>query len=140
MILMQTWYVIYFWRQYDADIEKNFRFACPSVCNIKVKLTTHFFLLTVEYLALPLESEVLSWNGEMSWRLLQENGTILKKKHLKKVDQIFEKLRYYIAYSFIMSLSLLWRHIVLLTVGVYSSNHRVLYTIVISMTRRFQKS
>ena len=31
-------------------------------------------------------------------------------------------------------------YIVLLTVGVYSSNHRVLYTIGISMTRRFQKS
>ena len=28
----------------------------------------------------------------------------------------------------------------MLTVGVYSSNHRVLYTIGISMTRRFQKS
>ena len=41
---------------------------------------------------------------------------------------------------YIMSHSLLWRHIVLLTVGVYSSNHRVLYTIGISMTRRFQKS
>ena len=40
----------------------------------------------------------------------------------------------------IMSHSLLWRHIVLLMVGVYSSNHRVLYTIGISMTRRFQKS
>ena len=40
----------------------------------------------------------------------------------------------------IMSHSLLWRHIVLLTVGFYSSNHRVLYTIGISMTRRFQKS
>ena len=39
-----------------------------------------------------------------------------------------------------MSHSLLWRHIVLLTVGVCSSNHRVLYTIGISMTRRFQKS
>ena len=39
-----------------------------------------------------------------------------------------------------MSHSLLWRHVVLLTVGVYSSNHRVLYTIGISMTRRFQKS
>ena len=36
--------------------------------------------------------------------------------------------------------SLLWRHTVLLMVGVYSSNHRVLYTIGISMTRRFQKS
>ena len=36
--------------------------------------------------------------------------------------------------------SLLWRHIVLLTVGVYSSKHRVLYTIGIGMTRRFQKS
>ena len=34
---------------------------------------------------------------------------------------------------------LLWRHIVLLTVGVCSSNHRVLYTIEISMTRRFTK-
>ena len=43
-------------------------------------------------------------------------------------------------YSFIRSHSLLWRHIVLLTVGVYSSNHRVLYTIGISITRRFQKS
>ena len=39
-----------------------------------------------------------------------------------------------------MSHSLLWRHIVLLTVGVYSSNYRVLHTIGISMTRRFQKS
>ena len=39
-----------------------------------------------------------------------------------------------------MSHSLLWRHIVLLTVGVYSSNHRVFYTMGISMTRRFQKS
>ena len=39
-----------------------------------------------------------------------------------------------------MSHSLLWRHIVLLTVGVYLSNHRVLYIIEISMTRRFQKS
>ena len=28
----------------------------------------------------------------------------------------------------------------MLTVGVYSGNHRVLYTIEISMTRRFQKS
>ena len=40
----------------------------------------------------------------------------------------------------IMSYSLLWRHIVFLTVGVYSSNLRVLYTIGISMTRRFKKS
>ena len=40
----------------------------------------------------------------------------------------------------VMSHSLLWRHIVLLTVGVYSSNHRVFYTIGISMTRRCQKS
>ena len=39
----------------------------------------------------------------------------------------------------VMSHSLLWRHIVLLTVGVYSSNHRVSYTIAISMTR-FKKS
>ena len=39
----------------------------------------------------------------------------------------------------IMSHSLLWRHIVLLTVGVYSSNNGVLYTVRISMTRRFQK-
>ena len=42
--------------------------------------------------------------------------------------------------NIIMSHSLLWRHIVLLTVGVYSSNHRVLYTIGISMTRRFKKT
>ena len=39
-----------------------------------------------------------------------------------------------------MSQSSLWRPIVLLTVSVYSSNHRVLYTIVISMTRRINKS
>ena len=39
-----------------------------------------------------------------------------------------------------MSHSLLWRHIVLLTVGVYSSNHGGLYTIGINVTRRFQKS
>ena len=39
----------------------------------------------------------------------------------------------------IMSHSLLWRHIALLAVGVDSSNHRVLYTIGISMTRRCQK-
>ena len=44
------------------------------------------------------------------------------------------------SFQLIMSHSLLWRHIVLLTVGVYSSNHRVLYTIGLSMTRRFQKS
>ena len=39
-----------------------------------------------------------------------------------------------------MSHSLLWRPIVLVAVGVYSSNHRVLYTIGISMTSRFRKS
>ena len=42
--------------------------------------------------------------------------------------------------GFIMSHSLLWRGIVLLTVGVYSNNHGVLYTIGINITRRFQKS
>ena len=42
--------------------------------------------------------------------------------------------------TIIMYHSLLCRHIVLLTVGVYSSNHRVLYTIGVSMTRRFHKS
>ena len=40
----------------------------------------------------------------------------------------------------VMSHSLLWRHVVLLMVGVYSSNHRVLYIIGISIRRRFQKS
>ena len=42
--------------------------------------------------------------------------------------------------NIVMSHSLMWRHIVLLMVGVYSSNHRVLYIIGISMTRSFQKS
>ena len=42
--------------------------------------------------------------------------------------------------KFIMSHSLLWRPIVLLTVGVYSSNHGVLHIIGIGVTRRFQKS
>ena len=57
-------------------------------------------------------------------------------------DNIFYLLiaRVMLIISIFMSPSLLWRHIVLLTVGVYSSNHRVLYTIGISMTRRFQKS
>ena len=39
-----------------------------------------------------------------------------------------------------MSHSLLWRQIVLLTVCVYWSKHGVLYTIGISMAKRFQKS
>ena len=39
-----------------------------------------------------------------------------------------------------MSHSLLWRRIVLLMGGVYSSNHRALHSIEISMTRRLQKS
>ena len=39
----------------------------------------------------------------------------------------------------IMSHSWLWRHIVLLTVGVYSSNHRALYIIGIRMTRTCHK-
>ena len=39
-----------------------------------------------------------------------------------------------------MSHSLLWKRIVLLTVGVHLSNQRVLHTIGIGMTRRFQKS
>ena len=42
--------------------------------------------------------------------------------------------------SIILSHSLQWKHTVLLTVGDYSINHRVLYTIGISMTMRFQKS
>ena len=37
--------------------------------------------------------------------------------------------------AFIMFHNLLWRPIVMLTVGVFSSNHGVLY-----LTRRFQKS
>ena len=40
----------------------------------------------------------------------------------------------------VISHSLLWRHIVLLTVCISSSNHGVLYAIEISMTRRFKKS
>ena len=48
------------------------------------------------------------------------------------VGELLEAIR-----KLIMSHSLLWSHIVLLTVGVYSSNHRVLSTIGISMTRRF---
>ena len=57
--------------------------------------------------------------------------------HIKITENETRKICYL---CFIMSHSLLWRPIVLLTVGVYSSNHRVLYIIGISMTRRFQKS
>ena len=45
----------------------------------------------------------------------------------------------YYLWIFIMPHSLRWSHIVLLTVGVFSSNHGVLYAIGISITRRFQK-
>ena len=41
---------------------------------------------------------------------------------------------------FLLCLSLLWKHIDLLTVGVYSCNHGVLYTIRISITGRVQRS
>ena len=57
----------------------------------------------------------------------------------KRSNILIEKIENSL-HSIIMSHSLLWRHIILLTVGVYSSNHRVLYTIGISMTSRFQKS
>ena len=54
------------------------------------------------------------------------------------------RLREYMCVLYIISLImghiLLWRHIVLLTVGVYSSNNGVLYIVGISMTRRFKKS
>ena len=43
------------------------------------------------------------------------------------------------ANEIILSHSLLWRHIVLLTVGVYLRNYSMLYTIGMSVTRRFQK-
>ena len=39
-----------------------------------------------------------------------------------------------------MSHSLLWKHIVLLTVGAHSRNYGVLPTIGISITKRFQKN
>ena len=38
-----------------------------------------------------------------------------------------------------MAHSLLWRHIALLKVGVYSSKHGELYTIKIGITKRFKK-
>ena len=44
----------------------------------------------------------------------------------------FDLVLYSVCCLLIMSHSLLWRHIVLLTVGVYSSNLGVLYTIGIS--------
>ena len=56
------------------------------------------------------------------------------------LGKIFAKMKRFFYMSVIISHSLLQRHIVLLTVGVFSSNHRVLYTIGISMTKRFQKS
>ena len=46
----------------------------------------------------------------------------------------------YVYIYIITSHSLLWRFVVLLTVRVYSSNHIVLYTIGISIMRKFQKS
>ena len=49
---------------------------------------------------------------------------------------VFEKQKT----SLTMPHNLRWRHIVLLTVGVYSSNHGVLDTIEISLTRRLQKA
>ena len=54
------------------------------------------------------------------------------------ITGIFSRFFYHISlvpkYSVLMSPSLLWRRIVLVTVGVYSNNHGVLYAIEISMT------
>ena len=65
---------------------------------------------------------------------MKGHGILYKKIKLYFLNVIF------IYMSNFMSHTLLWRHIILLTVGVYSSNHGVLYTIEISMTRGFRKS
>ena len=83
---------------------------CRVVC-LFVTLTNNAYSFFIT-----ISRIIIRISGDMAWHPLQENEVIF------------------------MSHSLLWRYIVLLTVGVYSSNHRVLYTIGISMTRRFQKS
>ena len=81
-----------------------------------------------------------SWSSGASCQVPTHYG-VLPVIHLSLLaTQVAKYQHTYGMLPVIMSHSLLWRHIVLLTVSVYSSNHRVLYTIVISMTRRSQKS
>ena len=66
-----------------------------------------------------------------------------KRQYWAKYMFLYGATNYYTLisiYYLFMSDNLLGRLIVLLTAGVYASNHEVLCTIVISITRRFQKS
>ena len=80
-------------------------------------------------------AESSAWLDEWTWDEWTSTTPLISKYNncVTSCLTLFRK-------SVIVPHSLLWRHLVLLTVGVYSSKHRVLYTIGISMTRRFQKS
>ena len=105
-----------------------------------LQLRTYFFT-TSNAKILTIDSRIIiSISDKVNKRFIQ----IIVKLYanflfLNNLNLISEKLRFCLLLSYYVS-QLLWRHIVLLTVGAYSSNHRVLYTIGISMTRRFQKS
>ena len=102
--------------QYNKEIStlRSWTKAVEKFFEIGIQLPLQKFRLLIFWLDQPL----LNRSGTLRLEI------VIQPSH----EQIF------------MSHSLLWRHIVLLTVGVYSSNHRVFYTIGISMTRRFQKS
>ena len=100
----------------------------PSLlCDIE---TTHvfFFVKTIEFLQICLLNRQDVWHVRYS---LQQR---LLMTDLLKGDGGGCLL------MLVRSQCLLWRLVLLLMVGVYSSNCGVLYTIRISITRRFQKS
>ena len=72
-----------------------------------------------------------NFNKFQGWTLLSNQPSLLLTQ-VKYQNKISVK-RYYVSQFTVETYCLL-------TVGVYSSNHRVLYTIGISMTRRYQKS
>ena len=83
------------------------------------------------------------WEENEVWWYVREKdfeNVLMYQPYEIMMNIFYKRNRGRLGNIFIMSHSLLWRHIVLLTVGVYSGNHRVFYTIGTSMTRRFQKS
>ena len=82
-----------------------------------------------------------------TWKLLLTTLTLMLKIssiyhcfiHVESQTRIYARSRF-VSKAIYMSHNLLWRHIILLTVSVYSSNHGVLYIIAISIARGFHKS
>ena len=123
---------------------------CVSVCFAQLLYSHDFMLFNSSWLysIAVFFNCVASFVSKISRGGGDGNSLFFHLQQQQKGSSVFLLPFYGIRYSkgdigasvIFMSHSLLCRHIVLLTVGVYSSNHRVLYTIGISMTRRFKKS